>query len=236
MPEGTRVVAIIPARGGSKGLPRKNLRLLAGKPLIAWSIEAALRSPLIDRVIVSTEDEEIARVARMHGAEVPFTRPADLASDLAATEPVLQHAVAWLEREEGYVVDVVVFLQPTDVFRTRAMVDGVVRRLLDDPALDSCFAAYATHKNFWRRRAGALERLAPDITYGPRQRREHLFREDTGLALATRAAVVRGGRRLGERVDLLPVHDEVTAIDIHDDFTFWLAEQAISVWGVRVNE
>ena len=236
MSEEMHVVAIIPARGGSKGLPRKNLRLLAGKPLIAWSIEAALRSPLIDRVIVSTEDTEIAEVARLHGAEVPFMRPAELAGDLSATEPVLQHAVAWLEREERYAVDVVVFLQPTDVFRTRAMVDGVVQRLLDDASVDSCFAAYATHKNFWRRRAGSLERLAPDIAYGPRQHREHLFREDTGLALATRAAVVRAGWRLGERVDILPVYDEVTGIDIHDDFTFWLAEQAISVWGVRVNE
>lgn len=236
MPDGTNVVAIIPARGGSKGLPRKNVLPLGGKPLIAYSIDAATLCPLVDRVIVTTDDAEIAQVARSCGAEVPFMRPPELAGDAAATEPVLRHAVEWLEQQEGYRTDIVLFLQPTDIFRTRAQVDGVIRKLLENADIDSCFVAFATHKNFWRRQEDHWERLASDIQYGPRQSREHLYREDTGIACATRGAVVKSGCRLGPRVDVIETHDEKTALDIHDEFTFWLVERAIVDWGVTVNE
>lgn len=230
------VVAVIPARGGSKGLPGKNLLPLAGKPLIAHTIEAARRCPLIDRVLVSTDDPAIAAVARQFGAEAPFLRPPELARDDTPTEPVLQHAVEWLEREEGYRVDVVVFFQPTDVFRTQALVNSVVRRLLDDDSLDSVFAAYKTHKNFWRRVNGAWMRLAPDIAYGPRQSREPLYREDTGLACATRARFIKAGRRLGDRVDLVVTDDVCSGVDIHDEFDFWLAERILSEGKRRIND
>lgn len=89
-------IAVIPARGGSKRIPRKNIRNFCGKPMLAWSIEAALKSGCIDRVIVSTDDPEIASVARAHGADVPFMRPANLADDYAGTTAVVQHAVQWL--------------------------------------------------------------------------------------------------------------------------------------------
>jgi CMP-N,N'-diacetyllegionaminic acid synthase len=236
MPGDKNVVAIIPARGGSKGLPQKNIKPLAGKPLVAYSIEAAKASPLVDRVIVSTDDEEIARVAREYGAEVPFMRPAELAADMAPTEPVLKHAVEWLEENENYHVDIVLFLQPTDIFRKKSMIEGVIRRLLEDDGIDSCFVAYATHKNFWRRPGDQWVRLAPDIAYGPRQTREHLYREDTGIACATRAEFIRQGKRLGPRVDIIVNYDETSWIDIHDEFTFWLAEKVITEWGVTVND
>jgi len=236
MTERDHVVAIIPARGGSKGLPRKNVRLLAGRPLIAYSIEAAKASPYIDRIIVSTDDPEIAEVARLYGAEVPFLRPAELAEDLTPTEPVLAHAVEWLERVEEYRVDVVVFLQPTDIFRKRYMIDEAVRRLQANPALDSVFVGYPTHKNFWRQAGDRFVRLAPDIAYGPRQTREHLYREDTGLACATRAHLVRQGKRVGERVDIVPNDDETSFIDIHSEFDFWLAEKIMTEWGKTVND
>lgn len=89
-------VAIIPARGGSKRIPRKNIKEFCGKPMIAWSIDAALESGCFDRVIVSTDDEEIAAVARQHGAETPFMRPAQLSDDYTGTIPVIRHAVEWL--------------------------------------------------------------------------------------------------------------------------------------------
>jgi CMP-N-acetylneuraminic acid synthetase len=228
-------VAIIPARGGSKGLPRKNIRLLAGKPLIAYSIEAAKGSPYVDRVVVSTDDPEIAEVSQQWGAEVPFLRPTELAQDLTPTEPVLAHAVEWLERVEGYRVDVVLFLQPTDLFRTRSMVDETIRRLLADPSLDSVFVAYPTHKNFWRKVGDHYERLAPDLAYGPRQTREHLYREDTGLACATRAELIKKGKRVGERVGIVPNEDETSSIDIHTAFDFWLAEKILTEGGAAVN-
>src|SRR6185436_3697400 len=119
------VLAILPARGGSKGLPRKNVRLIAGKPLIAYSIEAARSSPLVSRVIVSTDDDEIADVSKRYGADVPFRRPAELAVDIAPTEPVLQHALAYVEETERQPVDAVLFLQPTDIFRSQRIVHRV---------------------------------------------------------------------------------------------------------------
>lgn len=221
-----RVVCVIPARGGSKGLPGKNVRMLAGKPLIAYSIEAARGCDLINRVIVSTDDDDIARIAGEYGAETPFRRPAELASDNATTESVLAHALTWLERDGGYAADVMVFLQPTDIFRKRWMIESVVQALLEDPQLDSAFVGYATHKNFWRIADGRPVRLA-DIPYGPRQRREHVYREDTGIACATRSAIIKEGRRIGPRARIIVNHDFAAAIDIEDDLTFFLAEQTL---------
>lgn len=231
MPEqGQRVVAIIPARGGSKGLPGKNLVPLAGIPLIAHSIRHVRESGVIDRVIVSTDSEDIATVARRYGAEAPFLRPAELAQDMTPTEPVLQHALRWIEEEDHYPVDVVVFLQPTDVFRTPDMIRSCVRLLLDDPRLESAFVAYRTHKNFWRRVDGRLVKLAADIAYGPRQTREHLYREETGLACASRAWLIRQGRRVGDVVEVVPTDDERVSIDIHDSYDLWLAEKVMTEW------
>lgn len=117
--QATRTIATICARGGSKGLPRKNVRPFAGKPLIAHSIEQALACPLIHGVYVSTDDEEIADVARQYGAQVPYRRPAELASDDAAKIPAIEHLVAYLERQ-GEAVGVVVDLQPTSPLRVQA--------------------------------------------------------------------------------------------------------------------
>ncbi len=229
------VVAIIPARGGSKGLPGKNIRPLAGKPLIAYSIEAAKMSPLVDRVIVSTDNEEIKKVSVEYGAEVPFLRPPDLAQDDTPTEPVLKHAVEWLEENEGYKVDIVVFLQLTDVFRKKYMIDTVVSKLLENENLDSVFMAYKTHKNFWRKIDEKYSKLAPDIAYGPRQEREHLYREDTGLACATRVKFIKEGRRIGDRVEIIPYDSAVNWIDIHNEFDLWLAEKIILEWDIKIN-
>lgn len=116
----SRILAIIPARGGSKGLPRKNLARLLGKPLIAWTIETAVACTAIDRVVVSTEDEEIATIARYFGAETPFVRPSELAKDDTPTTDVLIHAVEWLNENEAYLPDYIMCLQPTSPLRTTA--------------------------------------------------------------------------------------------------------------------
>lgn len=120
------IIALITARGGSKGLPRKNILPLAGKPLIAWSIEAALASPGVERVIVSTDDEEIARVSREWGAEVPFMRPAELASDTASHVDVVEHAIRWLEASGKSELEYLLLLQPTSPLRTAADIEGII--------------------------------------------------------------------------------------------------------------
>ncbi len=126
----TEILALIPARAGSKGIPRKNIRLFAGYPLIAWSIAAAKRSELVTRVIVSTDNEEIAAVAREYGAETPFLRPAEFAQDQSTDLPVFEHALKWLEEVEGYRPEVIVQLRPTSPIRPRSMVDDAIHILL----------------------------------------------------------------------------------------------------------
>jgi CMP-N,N'-diacetyllegionaminic acid synthase len=126
-----KIVACIPARGGCKKNPRKNKRLLNGKPLIAHIIKAALGSKMIDRVLVSTDDPKIAKIAKKYGAEVPFLRPAELAQDTTPTFPVLQHAVTYLKEKEGYQADLLVVLQPTSPLTFPEDIDSAITKLIN---------------------------------------------------------------------------------------------------------
>ena len=147
------VLAIIPARGGSKGIPRKNIKNFAGYPLIAYSIAAGLQSELTTRVIVSTDDEEIAEVARKWGAQTPFLRPAEFAADNTLDLPVFQHALTWLKEHEGYVPDIVLQLRPTSPARPRTLLDDAVRLLMDHPEADSVRGVVPAGENphkMWR--------------------------------------------------------------------------------------
>lgn len=131
------VLAVIPARGGSKGIPRKNIKDFAGFPLIAYSIAAAKQAQLVTRVIVSTDDEEIAEIARQWGAETPFLRPEAFARDNTLDFPVLQHGLDWLAENEDYHPEMVVWLRPTSPIRPSHCVDDAVQLLLDQPEADS---------------------------------------------------------------------------------------------------
>jgi YrbI family 3-deoxy-D-manno-octulosonate 8-phosphate phosphatase len=130
------ILSIIPARGGSKGIPRKNIRNFAGHPLIAWSIAAAKQSEFVTRTIVSTDDEEIATIARACGADSPFLRPAELARDETTDLPVFAHALQWLAEHENYHPEAVVQLRPTSPIRPRACVDSAIQILLAHPDAD----------------------------------------------------------------------------------------------------
>jgi CMP-N-acetylneuraminic acid synthetase len=226
-----KTIAIMGARGGSKGLPRKNVLTVGGKPLMAHTIEHAKASGVCDAVVVSTEDAEIADIARRYGAEV-IERPPELATDQIPAEPVVQHALATYEARSGITFDIVVYLQITDVFRKPEIIRECVERLAANPELDSVFSAYETHKNFWKRSPnGGYERVwRPTLEYKNRQGAEHLYREDTGVACATRAPIVRSGRRIGPRVDLVITEDFRTSIDIHSAFDLWLADKVMTEW------
>ncbi|MGQ9368575.1 cytidylyltransferase domain-containing protein [Azospirillum sp. ST 5-10] len=223
----SRVIAILPARGGSKGLPNKNVLPVGGKPLIAHSVEHAVRSGVCDRVLITTDSEAIRDAAVAAGAWAPFLREPSLAEDLTPTEPVLKDALERAEAVDGP-FDIVVFLQPTDIFRDPAWITRAVTLLKERPELESVFAAYKTHKNFWYRTPeGELKRVFDWMAvYGPRQTRTPIFREDTGLACASRSALIRQGRRIGDRVEIIEVTDTASGIDIHDAFDLWLADQA----------
>lgn len=129
MAEHPRFIGLIPARGGSKRLPRKNALLLAGKPLLAWTSMAAQAAQHLDRVILSTDNAELAEIGRAHGADVPFIRPAKLAGDAATSLGVIQHTLHWL-REHGEHYDYLVMLQPTSPLRTALDIDNAIKLLL----------------------------------------------------------------------------------------------------------
>lgn len=126
-----KILAIIPARGGSKGILRKNITPLGGKPLISYTIEAALKSKYIDRVIVSTEDEEIAEVSKAYGAEVPFRRPQELATDTTPSITVIPHTLKMLEEQENYHPDIVIYLELTYPFRRGKQIDDALEKIDD---------------------------------------------------------------------------------------------------------
>lgn len=163
MINGFKVLGLIPARGGSKRIPKKNIKEMFGKPLISWTIDEAKKSKYIDRLITSTDSEEIASIAKKCGSEVPFMRPAELAEDTVRDFPVFDHALTWLKEHEQYVPDIVVLLRPTSPLRTVADIDGALELLAAHPEADSVRTVTAPeqspYKMFKVRDDGFLEPL-----------------------------------------------------------------------------
>ena len=225
------VICIIPARGGSKGLPRKNTLKLGGEPLIARPIRQAIESGVIGTVLVTTDDKEIVRIAESSGAIVPFIRPPELAQDLTSTEDTLKHALLEYEREIKKKFEIAVFLTATDIFRKVQWIKDAVLMLKENPKLESVFSGHATHKNFWNQQDdGSWERLKPWMaTYTSRQIKKLIIREDTGIVCASRAWLWREGRRIGDVVDIIVNDDDFTSIDIHQMRDLMLAEKALEI-------
>lgn len=203
-----KYLAIIPARGGSKGLPGKNIRPIGGLPLIAWSVRQALAVPAITHTVVSTDSEEIAAVARAHGAEVPFLRPADLAQDTTPTEPVMLHALDWYE-QSGAQVDAVILLQPTSPLRLKDTLAQAIARFEREEA-DSLLGVCENHHFFWRNPA------RPESLYdhANRPRRQDIKPEDrwyreNGSVYITRKSAFREARnRLCGRIAMHVMQEE----------------------------
>lgn len=228
-----RVLAVIPARGGSKGVPRKNVRMLAGKPLIVWTIEAAQRAQTLDRIVVSTDDPEIASVARSAGAQVCM-RPAELAGDTTPTEPVLLHVLDALAAEDGYQPDALALLQCTSPLRGADVIDRCVR-LLAESACDAVMTVTPMQHWYLCGRIGEGDLFEPEYDYARRpfsQQMPEKFREN-GACYVTRTTCLRTHRnRLGGDVRVLPL-DVVRSIDIDSEADFLLAEEAIR--GVQIH-
>jgi CMP-N-acetylneuraminic acid synthetase len=217
---GNGVVAIVPARGGSKGLPRKNLRPLAGHPLLAWTIAAARAAASVNMVLLSTDDEEIAEVGRGLGAEVPFLRPGELARDDTPDLPVFEHALRWLERERGWLPELVVQLRPTSPFRPVGMVDEAVALLRAHAGADSLRAVTSptqTPYKMWRLEGRLLAPLLGSIEEerfnAPRQQLPPVYWQ-TGHIDVMRPETIREQRSMTGRRVVPFVVDPRYAIDI----------------------
>jgi len=207
-------VAVIPARAGSRGLPGKHLRLLGGIPMIVHTIRAALAAERIDRVIVSTNDAGIARVAREAGAEVPFRRPEELAADATPTLPVVRHAIEWLE-EHGATIGVVVTLQATSPLRGPAEIDAAIA-LLDDPRVRSAVTVAPLGlptSILGTLRDGRFRALAPAAD--PRRQAAPAAVRLTGAVYVTRRELLGEGRLVDEAPAALLVEGP-SAIDVDD--------------------
>ena len=216
------IMVIIPARGGSKGIPRKNVVLLAGKPLIAWSIEAALAAKCVNRVIVSTDDEQIASVARSYGSEV-VTRPKSISGDGASSESALLHVLDHLETNESYMPDWIVFLQATSPYRLNGDIDNAVA-YMQHGRYDSVFSGYRQHfSGRWKRFA---DTTCEAINYDPNNRQmrqavEEEFIENGSIYIVKNDIFRNEGCRVGGRIGLyeMPIIrsfqiDEVEDIDL----------------------
>jgi len=227
------VLAVIPARGASQAIPRKNLVRVGGRPLVTWSIEAAIQAPSIDRVIVSTDDAEISEVSVAAGAEVPFERPADLAGHLVTDLPVFQHALAWLDRSESYRPELVVHLRPTSPARPPGLVDAAVAVLRGDPHATSVRSVSPAPSTPWKMWTidddgllqpvlGTLDDEAFNL---PRQALPPVWLHD-GVVDVIRPDVIVGGSMTGSRILAFKTPGEGVDIDAPADLA--AAEAALA--------
>jgi len=230
MPE---ILAVIPARGGSKGIPRKNIKLLCGKPLLAYTADAALSSKYICRTILSTEDEEIASTGRALGLDVPFMRPVDLAQDNTPSLPVFQHALNALLQTENYKSDIVVILQPTSPLRLTNHIDEALEIFLNSDA-DSLVSIVDVPHNM---NPYSVMRLSSDgylsnfIEYDELNNLRQLkpsfvARNGAAIYICKAENILKNGSLYGDKT-LGYLMNRFESIDIDDEFDWYVAESIL---------
>lgn len=228
------ILALITARGGSKGIPRKNLVQVAGKPLIAHSIITARLVKSITRTIISTDDAEIAAVAKDWGAEVPFMRPAEYAQDSSPDIDVLRHALEWLKTHEIYEPELLVHLRPTGPVRRASKIEEAIDRMLSDPeasALRSVQLPLQSPHKMWRVRPdGYLEQLVyeediPESHSMPRQILPTVYWQNGYVDIVRPATILQGNSICGQKVKAFIIDEEYFEIDYIE--TLPLVEDAL---------
>jgi len=218
-------IAIIPARGGSKGIPYKNIIILKRKPLIVYTIEAAKKSRIFDRVIVSTDNKKIQLIAKKYGAEV-ILRPKNIAQDKTPTEPVMLHVLDWLKKKENYQPDLVFLLQPTSPLRNNRDIEAAYKEFINKD-LDSLLSVTNNKAFIWLKTGSKLRAL--NYNYLKRPRRQEMigqFRENGAIYITKFDIIKKRSNRLGGRIGCY-VMDELRSIDIDNYFDLVSAKQIL---------
>lgn len=229
----SEVLAIIPARSGSKTVKDKNIRLLNGKPMLAYSIEHALKSKYITRVIVSTDSEKYAEIAREYGAEVPFLRPTEISGDFSLDIEVFEHALKYLNDKEGYVPDLVVQLRPTYPIRDVDDIDSMIELMLQDKTIDSvrCIApAKEIAYKMWRENEnGEIEPILKDIPEAynmPRQQLPQIYYQNACIDTVRTDVITEMHSMSGKKIMPYKMNHN---FDIDTEEEFMQAEAALKV-------
>ncbi|HBM45780.1 MAG: CMP-N-acetylneuraminic acid synthetase [Parcubacteria group bacterium GW2011_GWF2_38_76] len=231
-----KILAVIPARGGSRRIPHKNEKILLNKPLIAWSIESAIKSKL-DRVIVSTDDVKIADIAREYGAEVPFIRPEELSGDKMGIEPVLKHAYEWLKQNQNYQPDLIALLQPTNPTRTTEQIDEAIK-IFEDKKPDSVVSvirATANNNPYWILKKDKDDKVTlftgeplKKIITRSQDLPECYSRNDIIYLLRPKNLYEDVPNLYGEKVELFTMDDKYN-VDINTEEDWFIAEQKMKL-------
>lgn len=229
MSKNKNIIALIPARGGSKSIPKKNIMDLGGHALLAYSIAAARLSKFISRVIVSTDSQEIAQISRFYGAEVPFMRPKRYATDNARDIGLVKHAIRWLKRNEGFYPDYLVFLRPTTPLRDVKVVDQAILEIIKDKkatALRSGHKFESSAYKLFRKRAGYAEFFGKeDFKQGqeyqdlPRQKLPATYKTNGYVDVLLPKFIERSGKLHGQKIRAF-ITDETADIDTLRDASF----------------
>lgn len=232
MPE---ILAIIPARGGSKGIPRKNIKRLCGKPLLSYTIEAAKNSDYISRIILSTEDDEIASIGKNLGIDVPFMRPHSLAQDDTPSLPVFQHVLELLLKKENYKPEIVIILQPTSPLRVSRHIDEALKKFLDSGA-DSLVSVMdvphnmSPHSVMFFNEEGYLSNYIEqnELTNIRQLKPRFVARNGAAVYITTYSLLMERNKILGGKV--IPYYmSKIESLDL-DDLSDWIVAEAIIEW------
>ncbi len=216
-----KILVIIPARGGSRGIPRKNIRFLNRKPLIAYTIEVALKSKYIDRVVVSTEDEEIAEISKFYGAEV-IKRPKELAKDVTPLDPVIYQALESIENKENIKYDLVITIQPTSPLLTLKTLDKAIK-IISKKNYDTLISIRDETHLYWTKKNKKFTPL-----YKERKNRQYLdpIYQETGALLISKRDIINPTNRIGKRIFLFEIpREESIDIDTYQDW--WVTENLL---------
>ncbi len=238
MYKNNRVVCIIPARGGSKGLKGKNIKDLLGKPLIAYSIEHAKESKYIDRVIVSTEDSVIAEISKKYGAEVPFIRPKELATDDSSAMDVLLHAIDWIESREKDLFDIIVLLHVTAPLRSVKDIDNCIELLVDKKA-DNVFSVAEANRNPYFNMVEVCQdgmvKLVKNGNFATRQSAPEVYDMNASIYVWWKDTLKEKKSTLCEKSQIYIMPKE-RSVDIDDETDFKVAEMFLKESRVNVNK